>query len=76
MRVVDEREARTLAATILCPQPKDADLIFVGLVQLRELFSEFVFGAIRAAWVENVSAERSDVSEGFISLRLTRSKEL
>ena len=60
-RVVDEREARTLAAAVLCPEAEARDLVLGGLVERGELVAEFVFGDVRAAGVEDV-AVRSELS--------------
>jgi hypothetical protein len=53
--IVDEREARGLAATILSPEAKDRDLVFVGLVELRELGAKFIFGNVGTTRVENIT---------------------
>lgn len=65
VRVVDEGEASALATTVMCSESKDADLILIGFVELRELFSEFIFGAIRAVGVEDISKD-SDISIFFV----------
>ena len=49
--VVDEREARRLAATILGPEAEDRHGLLVGLVQLGELGAELVLGYIGAVRV-------------------------
>lgn len=66
VRVVDQGEPGALASTIVCSKSEDADLVFVCFVELSELFSEFVFGAVRSAGVENVSV-RSCVSAAYSS---------
>lgn len=57
--VVDEREAGGLAATVLCPQAEDGDLVLVALVQLGELGAEVVLGDIGAVRVEDVTVAAS-----------------
>lgn len=58
-RVVNERKAGGLAATELCPQAEDGDLVLVALVQLRELGAELVLGDIGAVRVEDVTVATS-----------------
>lgn len=55
MRIVDQRETGALAATILCPETKAGDLIFVRFVQLGEFGAELVFGDVRAVGVQDVA---------------------
>jgi len=56
-RVVDKCKACTLAATILRLEAEDGDLVLGGLVQFRELGSEFILGYIRSVRVEDVAAD-------------------
>jgi hypothetical protein len=55
-RLVDEREAGALAATILRPEAEDGDLVLFGLVQLSELGAELVLGDVGAVGVKDVAA--------------------
>ena len=57
VRIVDEGEAGGLAATVLCPEPENHDLVFVGFVEFGELGAEFVFGDVGAVGVEDVTAK-------------------
>lgn len=61
--VVEQREASALAATKLCSQAEDRDLVLVGLVQASELLAEFVLRDVRAGWMEDVTGS-SGVSCG------------
>lgn len=54
VRVVDEGETGALASAVVCSKAKDADLVFVGFVELGEFLSQFIFGAVRAAGVEDI----------------------
>jgi hypothetical protein len=54
-RIVDEREACALAATILCPEAEAGDLVFGGFVEFAEFLAQFVFAHVRAAGVEDVT---------------------
>ena len=56
--VIDEGEAGGLAATELCPQAEDADLVLVGLVETSKLFPEVLLGDVGAVGVEDVTASR------------------
>ena len=53
--VVDQREASALTTTVLSPEAKAADLVFVGFVELGKLLAELVFGDVRAVRVEDVA---------------------
>lgn len=55
-RVVNQGEAGGLAATELCPETKDADLVLLGLVHAGELVAELLLGDVGAVRVENVTA--------------------
>ena len=54
-RVIDQRKARTLSATILCSETEDGDLVFAGFVEFGELATEFVFGDVGAVGVEDIA---------------------
>lgn len=54
-RIVDEREARALAATILCPEAEAGDLVFGGFVEFAEFLAQFVFADVGAAGVKDVT---------------------
>lgn len=56
LRVVHQREARALAATVLRAEAEDRHLVFVGLVQVGDLVAEFVFGDVGPVGVEDVTA--------------------
>lgn len=62
VRVVDERESGALAATILCPEAEDRDLVLVGFVDICEFLAELVFGNVGAVWVEDVTVLYTDQS--------------
>jgi hypothetical protein len=53
--VVDESEAGALAATEVCLEAEDGDILLLGLVQLTELAAELVLGDVRAVGVENIA---------------------
>jgi hypothetical protein len=53
--VVEEGEAGALAATELCAETEDGDLVLGGLVQLGELLAELILGHVGARWVEDVT---------------------
>ena len=53
--IVDEREARALAAAVLRAEAEDRDLVFAGLVDFGELGAELVFGDVGAVGVEDVA---------------------
>ena len=55
VRVVDEREARALATSILCPEAKDRDLVLVGFVDICKFLAELVFGNVGAVGMEDVT---------------------
>lgn len=55
MAVVDQCEPRALSTTILRPEPKARDLVFVSFVELRKLLAQFVFSHVGAVWVEDVT---------------------
>ena len=55
--VVDQRKARALATTVLGPEPKAADLVFVGLVEFGQLLTELVFRDVGAIRVKDVAAK-------------------
>lgn len=57
--VVDERETRALATTVVCPETEDGDLVLAALVKLAELGPELVLGDVRARWVEDVTVKTS-----------------
>lgn len=61
--VVDERETGRLAATVLCSETEDGDLVFLRLVEFAELLSEFVLGDGGAAGVEDIAVKGPFVSE-------------
>ena len=54
-RIVDEREAGTLATAELRPEAEDGDLVLAGLVEFGELGAEFVFGDVGAVGVEDIA---------------------
>lgn len=56
--VVDESEAGALAATVVCLESKDGDIVLLGLVKLAELLAEFVLGDVCAVGVEDVPGNR------------------
>lgn len=58
VRVVDEGETGALTAAVVCSESKDADLVFVGFVELGEFLSQFIFGAVGAAGVEDIPTQR------------------
>ena len=53
--IVDEREARALAAAILCPEAEAGDLVFGGFVEFAEFRAELVFAHVWTARVEDVT---------------------
>lgn len=57
--VVDEGEARGLAATELGAQAEDGDLVLLGLVEAAELLAELILGDVGAVGVEDVPAANS-----------------
>jgi hypothetical protein len=81
VRVVDEGEARALASTIVGPEAEDADLILVGFVELGELFSKFVLGAVGPAGVKYIpnqareSAQDPYSSSGWEKGQMQRSRQ-
>ena len=54
--VVDEGEAGALAATKVCLEAEDGDIVLLGLVELAELAAELVLGDVGAVGVEDVAA--------------------
>lgn len=54
--VVDQGKAGGLAATVLCPQAEDADLVLLGLVHGGKLFAKLILGDVGAVRVEDVTA--------------------
>ena len=62
LRVVDERESRALAATVLGPEAEDLDRILVRLVELGQFGAEFVFGDVGAVGVEDVTKSVNPMS--------------
>ena len=63
---VDESEAGALAATIVCPEAKDGDVLLLCLVKLTELTTELILGDVGAVGVEDV-AIRTQLSEHFVA---------
>lgn len=57
--VVKEGETRALAATVLCPETEDGDLVLGQLVELGQLLAELIFGDVGARWVEDVTVGKS-----------------
>lgn len=55
--VVDECEARALAAAVLRPEAEAGDLVLVGFVQVREQVAQFVLAHVRAAGVQDVTVK-------------------
>jgi hypothetical protein len=53
--VVDESKAGALAATVVCPETEDGDIILLGLVELGKLATEFVLGDVGAVGVEDIA---------------------
>ena len=64
--IIDEREARAFATTILRPEAEAGDLVFVRFVELRELDAQFVFGNVGSGRVEDVA--------GFGSVGMSRGR--
>ena len=58
-RVVDKGKAGAFAATEVCLETEDGDIILLGLVELAELTTEFVLGNVGAVGVEDVAAHVS-----------------
>lgn len=56
--VVEEGEAGALAATKLCSEAKDGDLVLGGLVELRQLLAELILGHVCAVGVEDVTVRK------------------
>jgi hypothetical protein len=52
--VVDEGESSRLASTKSSAETKDKDVLLVGLVQFRELFTEVILGDVGASRVQDV----------------------
>ena len=55
-RVVDEGEARRLAATVLGAHAEDVDLVLVRLVHFGELATQVIFADVGAVGVEDITA--------------------
>lgn len=55
MRIVDERESSALPSTVLCPEAKAGDLIFVGFVEFGEFLAELVLGDVGAVGMEYIT---------------------
>jgi len=53
--VVDESEAGALAATEVCLEAEDGDIILLALVELSELGAQLVLGDVCAVGVENIA---------------------
>lgn len=53
--VVEEGKASALAATKLCSEAEDGDLVLGGLVERGQLLAELVLGHIGARWVEDIT---------------------
>lgn len=53
--VVDEGEARGLAATILGAETEDGDLVLLGLVEATELLTELLLGDVGTVGVQDVT---------------------
>ncbi len=52
--VVDQSKARRLAASKVCAQTEDADLVLVCLVDARQLVAQLILGDVRTVGVEDV----------------------
>lgn len=59
--VVDEGEAGALAATKVCLEAEDGDILLLGLVELAELAAELVLGDVGAVGVEDIAACQLDL---------------
>ena len=57
--VIDERKTSALATTVLCPEAENGDLVLACFVELRELGAKLVLGDIRAARMEDITADES-----------------
>ena len=55
MAIIDKREPSALPPSVLCSEAEARHLIFVRLVELGELGTEFVFGNVGAIGVEDIS---------------------
>ena len=53
--IVNEGETGGLAATKLCLEAENVDLLLGGLVQLSELAAEIFLGNVGAVWVQDVT---------------------
>jgi len=55
MRIVDQSETGRFSTTVVCSEPEDLHLVFVGFVEFGEFAAEFVFGDVGAVRVEDVA---------------------
>jgi hypothetical protein len=55
--VVDESKASALAATVVCPEAEDGNILLLRLVELTELATELVLGDVGAVGVEDVAGD-------------------
>lgn len=55
--VVDKGETGGLAATELCPETEDVDLLLGGLVHASKLLTEIILGDVGTAGVEDVTVD-------------------
>lgn len=53
--VVDEAESGRLAATVLCAETEDGDLLLAALVELGQLGAEVILGDVGALRVEDIT---------------------
>lgn len=60
MAVVYQSEAGRFASSELCAETEAGYLVFVGLVKLGELLTEFVFGDVGAVGMEDITGEQGD----------------
>ena len=60
--VVDQSKARRLAASKVCAQAEDADLVPVCLVDARQLVAQLILGDVRTVGVEDVPISRPSKS--------------
>ena len=59
-RIIDESETGCLSTTKFSAQTEDVDLFLVCLVHLSEFATEFFFGDVGSAGVEDVTVKMSD----------------
>lgn len=60
MAVVYQSESGRFASSELCAETEAGYLVFVGLVQLGEFLTEFVFGDVGAVLVEDIARKWRD----------------